>query len=123
MSSLPSAPLWAAASKLAMQTIDYTVLLLYFAGMIAIGIWAMKRVKDQEDYFMGGRVWEVAPDICGVWCRDWCARAGASGQDGLDKRSQWCLVGVDVAVCYTNLLDHSGLVPTHASPDVGRLVC
>ncbi|MDE0862595.1 MAG: sodium:solute symporter family protein [Rubripirellula sp.] len=55
MSSLPSAPLWAAASKLAMQTIDYTVLLLYFAGMIAIGIWAMKRVKDQEDYFMGGR--------------------------------------------------------------------
>ena len=38
-----------------MQLIDYIVLVLYFVGMIAIGLWAMKRVKDQEDYFMGGR--------------------------------------------------------------------
>ncbi len=38
-----------------MQPIDYAVLIIYFAGMIAIGVWAMKRVKNQEDYFMGGR--------------------------------------------------------------------
>lgn len=38
-----------------MQLIDYIVLVSYFVGMIAIGFWAMKRVKDQEDYFMGGR--------------------------------------------------------------------
>ncbi len=38
-----------------METIDYIVLFGYFAGMAAIGIWAMKRVKGQEDYFMGGR--------------------------------------------------------------------
>ncbi|TWU17756.1 Sodium/proline symporter [Novipirellula galeiformis] len=38
-----------------MTPIDYFVLAGYFAVMIAIGIWAMRRVSDQEDYFMGGR--------------------------------------------------------------------
>ncbi len=38
-----------------MTWIDYAVLLVYFTTMIGIGLWAMKRVKDQEDYFMGGR--------------------------------------------------------------------
>ena len=47
--------IWGPASRFAMQLIDYIVLVLYFVGMIAIGLWAMKRVKDQEDYFMGGR--------------------------------------------------------------------
>lgn len=38
-----------------MQFIDYCVLFGYFIVMIAIGMWAMRRVSDQEDYFMGGR--------------------------------------------------------------------
>ena len=38
-----------------MTWIDYTVLTIYFSAMVAIGIWAMRRVKGQEDYFMGGR--------------------------------------------------------------------
>ena len=38
-----------------MGFVDYLVLVLYFGGMIAIGIWSMKRVKGQDDYFMGGR--------------------------------------------------------------------
>ena len=38
-----------------MGFVDYLVLFLYFGGMIAIGIWSMRRVKGQEDYFMGGR--------------------------------------------------------------------
>jgi len=38
-----------------MTWIDYTVLFLYFATMIAIGVWSMRRVKGQEDFFMGGR--------------------------------------------------------------------
>lgn len=38
-----------------MTWIDYAVLLLYFTTMVAIGIWAMRGVKGQEDYFMGGR--------------------------------------------------------------------
>ena len=38
-----------------MTWIDYTVVAVYFVVMIAIGLWAMRRVKGQEDYFMGGR--------------------------------------------------------------------
>jgi len=38
-----------------MELIDYVVLFIYFGGMAAIGVWAMRRVKGQEDYFMGGR--------------------------------------------------------------------
>ena len=34
---------------------DYLVLAAYFLGMTGIGFWAMRRVKKQEDYFMGGR--------------------------------------------------------------------
>lgn len=38
-----------------MQTIDYIVLAIYFAVMIGIGLFVMRGVKNQEDYFMGGR--------------------------------------------------------------------
>ena len=38
-----------------MNFADYLVLFLYFTGMAGIGFWAMRQVKDQEDYFMGGR--------------------------------------------------------------------
>lgn len=38
-----------------MNFADYLVLFIYFSGMAAIGIWAMRQVKAQEDYFMGGR--------------------------------------------------------------------
>ena len=38
-----------------MTAIDFVVLIAYFVAMISIGLWAMRRVKDQEDYFMGGR--------------------------------------------------------------------
>lgn len=38
-----------------MNWIDYAVLFAYFLVMIGIGLWAMRRVKNQEDYFMGGR--------------------------------------------------------------------
>ncbi len=38
-----------------MNFADYLILILYFTGMAGIGIWAMRQVKAQEDYFMGGR--------------------------------------------------------------------
>ncbi|MDA1065279.1 MAG: sodium:solute symporter family protein [Verrucomicrobia bacterium] len=38
-----------------MTWIDIAVLILYFGAMVGIGIWAMRRIKNQEDYFMGGR--------------------------------------------------------------------
>jgi len=38
-----------------MNLADYLVLIIYFSGMAGIGIWAMRQVKGQEDFFMGGR--------------------------------------------------------------------
>jgi SSS family solute:Na+ symporter len=38
-----------------MTWIDFAVLVAYFAVMIAIGLWSMRRIKGQEDYLMGGR--------------------------------------------------------------------
>ncbi|MEM8735648.1 MAG: hypothetical protein AAGG44_15545, partial [Planctomycetota bacterium] len=38
-----------------MGFIDYFVLIVYFAAMVGIGLWAMRRVQNHEDYFMGGR--------------------------------------------------------------------
>lgn len=38
-----------------MALIDYIVVFAYLLGMILIGLWAMSRVKGQEDFFMGGR--------------------------------------------------------------------
>ncbi len=35
--------------------IDLLVILLYFAVTIAIGFWAMRRIKNQVDYFLAGR--------------------------------------------------------------------
>ena len=38
-----------------MTFVDYLVLFIYFSGMAGIGIWVMRSIKHQEDYFMGGR--------------------------------------------------------------------
>lgn len=38
-----------------MTTPDYIVLVVYFAGMLAIGWRASRTIKGQNDYFMGGR--------------------------------------------------------------------
>ncbi|MCA9449768.1 MAG: hypothetical protein KC931_21785, partial [Candidatus Omnitrophica bacterium] len=34
---------------------DFVVLLVYLVGVTAIGVYTLIRVKDMEDYFMGGR--------------------------------------------------------------------
>ena len=38
-----------------MVMLDYLVLVGYFAVMIGIGVYASRLVKEQEDFFMGGR--------------------------------------------------------------------
>jgi SSS family solute:Na+ symporter len=38
-----------------MHWLDYVVLVGYFVALIGIGIWSARRIKIQEDYFMGGR--------------------------------------------------------------------
>ena len=38
-----------------MSVLDWIVVAIYFATMVGTGVWASRRVKNQEDYFMGGR--------------------------------------------------------------------
>src|SRR6056297_2888145 len=38
-----------------LQWIDIGVILVYFGVVIAIGVWASRRIKNQEDYFLAGR--------------------------------------------------------------------
>lgn len=38
-----------------LQIADILVIAAYFAVMIGIGIWASRRIKNQEDYFLAGR--------------------------------------------------------------------
>lgn len=38
-----------------MTAADILVLFIYFIAIFVIGFWSMRRVKNQEDYFLGGR--------------------------------------------------------------------
>ena len=38
-----------------MTSLDYAVLVVYFLAMAAIGLASMRKVKKQEDFFLGGR--------------------------------------------------------------------
>jgi solute:Na+ symporter, SSS family len=40
---------------LGLQTADIAVIVVYFSVLIGIGIWASRRIKNQEDYLLGGR--------------------------------------------------------------------
>ncbi|MEA1996242.1 MAG: sodium:solute symporter family protein [Gemmatimonadota bacterium] len=40
---------------LGLSIADLVVIVLYIGVMIGIGYWSMKRIKSQEDFFMGGR--------------------------------------------------------------------
>lgn len=34
---------------------DLIVVIVFFLVLIGIGLWSMFKIKDQEDFFMGGR--------------------------------------------------------------------
>lgn len=55
-----------------MTSLDYIVLAGYFLLMVGIGWWAMKRIKAQEDYLMGGRQF-------GKWLQAFAAFGAGTG--------------------------------------------
>lgn len=49
-----------------MSTIDGLIIVIYFGGMVGLGVWLMKRQRTAEDYYLGGRsvrTWMVAGSI------------------------------------------------------------
>ena len=39
----------------ALQPIDYAVMLVYFAMVLAVGLWVRRAVRTSEDFFLSGR--------------------------------------------------------------------
>jgi hypothetical protein len=95
-----------------MQLIDVIVLVSYFTTMVAIGVWAMRRVKGQEDYFMGGRGF-------GRLMQTFAAFGAGTGAHGVDKRAERGLVSPDVVVRDPGVLDRCGLVSPDAAHHAG----
>lgn len=38
-----------------MGALDYIVIILYFAGLIAVGFYVSRKIKSSEDMFIAGR--------------------------------------------------------------------
>ena len=38
-----------------LHLVDWIVLAVYLVGIVIIGTWSYRRVKNMEDFFMGGR--------------------------------------------------------------------
>jgi Na+/proline symporter len=54
---------------LALHSLDWAVILAYFAMVVAVGLWAARKVKGTADYFIGNRgfsVWLVIAQAFGV---------------------------------------------------------
>lgn len=46
------------------QTVVLITLIIYKLTLVGIGLWAVRRVKDEDDFFLGGR--EVGPIVSGL---------------------------------------------------------
>ena len=40
---------------LGLPLIDIVVIIVYFSVIVGIGMWSMRRIKNQEDFFLAGR--------------------------------------------------------------------
>lgn len=72
------------------QTFKFIAIMVYFAAMIAIGLWANRRTNNLSDYMLGGR--NLPPAVAAL-------SAGASDMSG------WLLMGLPGAIYATGLAD------------------
>ena len=55
--------------SLTLHPLDWTVIAVYFAGIVALGLWVARRVKSTDHYFLGKRgfsVWLILGQAFGV---------------------------------------------------------
>ena len=72
------------------QIFKLIAMIIYFAAMIGIGLWANSRTKNMSDYMLGGR--SLSPMVAAL-------SAGASDMSG------WLLLGLPGALYVTGLAD------------------
>jgi len=61
-----------------MGGLDYTILTVYLALLVAIGFWAKRRQKDVEDYYVAGRRLGSLTIAC-LWIAAWIGGAAVVG--------------------------------------------
>lgn len=61
-----------------MEFLDYTVLALYFSGLLAIGYYANRRQQSTEDYYVGGRGTGTL-SLAALWMSSWVGGASIMG--------------------------------------------
>ena len=61
-----------------MGGLDLAIILAYFALMLAIGVYASRRQRGTEDYFVAGRRMGVFSVTC-LWLSSWIGGASISG--------------------------------------------
>lgn len=61
-----------------MHIVDLAIILLYFAGMLLIGVIANRRQKDVTDYYVAGRKMGSITIMC-LWISAWIGGASISG--------------------------------------------
>ena len=72
------------------QAYQLVAIILYFLGMIAIGLWANSKTKNLDDYMLGGR--NLKPGVAAL-------SAGASDMSG------WLLLGLPGAIYLAGLVE------------------
>ena len=72
------------------QAYQLIAIVIYFSGMIAIGLWANSKTKNLDDYMLGGR--NLKPGVAAL-------SAGASDMSG------WFLMGLPGAVYLTGMVE------------------
>lgn len=72
------------------QAYQLVAIILYFLGMIAIGLWANSKTKNLDDYMLGGR--NLKPGVAAL-------SAGASDMSG------WLLLGLPGAIYLSGLVE------------------
>ncbi|GAA4687906.1 MULTISPECIES: sodium/proline symporter PutP [Kocuria] len=72
------------------QAYQLIAIVIYFSGMIAIGLWANSKTKNLDDYMLGGR--NLKPGVAAL-------SAGASDMSG------WLLMGLPGAVYLTGMVE------------------
>lgn len=61
-----------------MNSLDIAIILLYFVGMIVVGLYARKKQSDVDDYYLGGRSMS-AFKIGALWMAGWIGGSSVIG--------------------------------------------
>ncbi|AET66794.1 Na+/proline symporter [Desulfosporosinus orientis DSM 765] len=110
-----------------MAKFDIVIIFLYFGAMIAIGIFANRKQKNMEDYYVGGRK-ASALSIMSLWLCSWIGGAAIVGGAGkayeIGVSSVWMVLTTAIgcvifALTFASLLKKMGDYRLHLTyPDL-----